>query len=120
MLLSHLVPSTMLPLHTVQAVFQAQLGSCSLYPMTVGVNVSRGACEPLGLLFCKTRVHAFITFPMSFLVTCRSFTDKVGRNLVLDSTTANAFSSNHLLTSSVSEILTFYVNQSYVCMPRHA
>ena len=57
---------------------------------------------------------------MSFLVTCRSFTDNMGRNLVLDSTTANAFSSNHLLTSSVTEIFTFYVNQSCVCVLRHA
>ena len=106
----------MLPLHTVRAAFQAQLGSCGLYPMTVGVNVSRGACEPLGLLFCKTPVH----IPHVFLVTFRSLTDNVGRNLVLDSTTANAFSINHLLTSSVTEIFTFYANQSCVRALRYA
>ena len=106
----------MLPLHTVPAVFQAQLGSC-LYLMTMGVNVSRGACEPLDPLFCKTPTHAFITFSMChFLVTCRRFTDNVGRNLMLDSTTANAFSINHLLTSSVTEIFIFYVNQLCVCV----
>lgn len=52
-----LVPSTMLPLHTVQAVFQAQLDSCSLYPMTVGVNVSRG---PVSLLVSSSVRHPFM------------------------------------------------------------
>ena len=35
---------------------------------------------------------------------------------MLDSTTANAFSINHLLTSSVTEIFIFYVNQLCVCV----